>query len=62
MIIDVDLSLVEFQYRYKQQIQYLEKISNLHSFQMVKIQIKNLKNDNKINYKNITLMYRNFSH
>jgi len=54
MTTDVDLSLAEFQHLCRQQIEYLETISNLQSFQMVKIktQIKNLENAKKKNYKN----------
>lgn len=41
---DVDLSLAEFQHLCRQQIEYLDAISNLQSFQVVKVktQIKNL--------------------
>ena len=51
---DVDLSLTEFQHLCRQQIKYLDAISNLQSFQMVKIktQIRNLENAKKKNYKN----------
>ncbi|NNG80631.1 exodeoxyribonuclease VII large subunit [Acinetobacter sp. ANC 5378] len=54
MTTDVDLSLAEFQHLCRQQIEYLDAISNLQSFQMVKIktQIKNLEYAKKKNYKN----------
>lgn len=54
MTTDVDLSLAEFQYLCRQQIEYLDAISNLQSFQMVKVkaQIKNLEYAKKKNYKN----------
>lgn len=54
MTTDVDLSLAEFQHLCRQQIEYLDAISNLQSFQMVKIktQIKNLEYAKRKNYKN----------
>lgn len=54
MTTDVDLSLAEFQHLCRQQIEYLDAISNLQSFQMVKIKtrIRNLENAKKKNYKN----------